>query len=224
MKRFLFTVTVSALMSGCASFTGNTTQPIVIATTCGDKPVQGASCRVINANGSWTVPSTPGSVMIRKASSDLAIDCKLDKAQAMPLLSESVAGPGVWGNLLLGGIIGFGVDTGRDAAWRYDTEFTVDMCKGVPMKTAASIQGAAGIPALAGTSASPSAEPMTTVGDTGQMRFLFSAEAMAKQQQCTNNPRAVLNARGPATEVYTVACNSGNTLMLKCTFGDCKMI
>ena len=212
---------VVALASGCASLTNNTTQPIVVSTTCGAQPIQGASCRIINANGSWSVPSTPGSVMIRKAPSDMAVDCRMPKSAAMPVVAESHATTGAWGNLLVGGLVGFGVDSYRDAAWKYDTEVVVDMCKGVPAQMSSALQGSTAVAMQ--SNPAPLAD-MQTVVTTGEMRYAFSAESIAKQRQCTANPRAVLNARGPATEVYTVACNDGNSLMLKCTFGTCVSI
>lgn len=218
MKIAMIIGAVAMLSSGCASFTGNTSQPVVVKTTCGDKPVQGARCRIINANGAWIVDSTPGSVMVRKASSDMAIDCKMPQAQAVPGLYESHAGPGAWGNLLIGGILGFGVDTYRDAAWRYDPEVTIDMCRDIPDHMSKALQSSTVVPAI-----SNSMNGMQSV-IKGEQKYAISAEAVARQQQCTATPHAVLNARGPATEVYTVACNNGDALMLKCTYGTCKAI
>lgn len=221
--RLIIAFVFAALCTGCASLTGNTSQPIVVNTTCGDTPIQGAQCRIINANGTWTIPSTPGSVMVRKASSDMAIDCKVPRVQAVPALYESRAGLGTFGNILIGGLVGFAVDTGRDAAWRYDSEVTIDMCKGVPDHMAKALQSSTLIPASPDLAAgNPSANMQTVVA--GEQKYAFSAEALAKQRQCTATPHAVLNARGPATEVYTVACNNGDALMLRCVYGECKTI
>lgn len=225
MNRVVFTafMACTALASGCASLSNNVTQPVIVATTCGDVPVQGAMCRIINAHGAWTVNSTPASVMIRRAPSDLAIDCKMPSGasgQAMPVLSESYASRAAWGNLLGFLVVGWSYDAYRDAAWKYDSEYTVDMCKGVPpgvskqIQTSAREQSDAVVAPLAGMT--------STVG--GQQKYAFSAEALAKQKQCSATPKAVLNARGPATEVYTVPCSNGETMMLKCTWGDCKSI
>lgn len=212
-------VGLAALSSGCASLSNNVQQPIVVATTCGDVPVQGAQCRIINARGSWNVQSTPASVLIRRAPSDLAIDCKMSQSQAMPVLTESFANRGAWGNLLGIGVFGWAYDAWSDAAWKYDSQYVVDLCKGVPADRAKAIQtSTADVPA----GSSPTSNMTSVV--PGQQKYAMSAEAMAKQKQCTSNPRAVLNARGPATEVYTVGCNDGNTLMLKCTWGECKTI
>ena len=209
-------------LTGCASLTNNVTQPVVVSTTCGEQPLQGASCRIINSHGSWTVQSTPGSVMIRKSPSDMAIDCKLPQAQAMPVVAESHTTLGTYGNILIGGLVGFGVDIYRDAAWKYDTEISIDMCKGVPARMSGALQSSTAV-ATVPANGSPLAN-MQTVVATDTMKYAFSAEAMAKQRQCSANPTAVLNARGPATEVYTVACNNGDALMLKCTYGECKAI
>lgn len=225
MKSILFAILAiaAALSSGCASLTNNTTQPIVVSTTCGDQPIHGATCRIINAHGSWTVVSTPASVMVRKAPSDMAIDCKMPQSTAMPVVAESHATTGAWGNLLVGGIPGFGFDAYQDAAWKYDTNVVIDMCKGVPARMSQALQSSTAVSAIPDPTASPLAN-MQTMTAAGEMKYAFGAEAFAKQRQCSATPRAVLNARGPATEVYTVACNDGNTLMLKCTYGECKSI
>jgi len=210
--------TMSAgLTAGCASLTNNVTQPIVVTTVCGEQPIQGASCRVINANGAWNVPSTPGSVMVRRAPSDMAIDCKMNRSQATPVLTESYANRGVWGNIIAGGLIGFTVDTWRDAAWKYDPVYVVDLCRDASPESVKSIQ--TGMPEA---SRSPAGGMVSNL--SGEMRYALTAESVAKQRSCAANPHAVLNARGPATEVYTVACNNGDALMLKCVYGTCTAI
>ena len=66
-------VAVSLLTAGCASVVDGATQTITVATA----PVSGAACTVSNARGSWSVVS-PGSAVIKKSESVLAIVCKLD--------------------------------------------------------------------------------------------------------------------------------------------------
>lgn len=218
----------ACLSSGCASLTNNTSQAVVVRTTCGDAVVQGATCRIINPHGSWAVVSTPGAVMITKAPGDLAVSCTMPNVVGDPVLYESHATLGTYGNIIIGGLVGFGIDSYRDAAWGYHPEMSIDICRGQSERTIQRIQSAAadnGSPAFAVTRQNTSdLEGMRSTMPSTELRYAVSAEDVAKQRQCAPVPRAILSARGPATEVYTVPCVNGDALMMKCTWGECKVI
>lgn len=52
----------------------------------------------------------------------------------------------------------------------------------------------------------------------------FSAERLARQQACHDQPRALLATKGPGFETYTVACRSGDALAIRCEFGQCRVL
>lgn len=51
-----------------------------------------------------------------------------------------------------------------------------------------------------------------------------AAERLARAQQCNANPNAVLAAKGPGYESYTVACSNGDAMTLRCEFGNCRVL
>lgn len=52
----------------------------------------------------------------------------------------------------------------------------------------------------------------------------YSAERLARDQACQAQPRALLAAKGPGFETYTVACSSGDALVIRCEFGNCRVL
>lgn len=50
----------------------------------------------------------------------------------------------------------------------------------------------------------------------------YNADKLAQQQACHASPRAVLAGKGPGFEAYTVACSNGDTLFIRCEFGNCR--
>lgn len=55
---------------------------------------------------------------------------------------------------------------------------------------------------------------------TGQDGYV--AEKMAREQSCAATPRATLVAKGPGFETFSVQCSTGDALMLRCEFGNCR--
>ncbi len=50
----------------------------------------------------------------------------------------------------------------------------------------------------------------------------YAAEKFAKTTNCSAAPRAVLEEKGPGFERYRVQCSDGQTLALRCEFGNCS--
>jgi len=124
-RNAIYLLTILCVTSGCASITGTRNQPVTITTTSEGKYLTGASCILSNDKGSWYV-TTPGSVTIRKAYGDLGINCKKDDyVGAACFQSESEAA--TWGNIVLGGLIGYAVDAESGAGFSYPSIMNVDM-------------------------------------------------------------------------------------------------
>ena len=49
----------------------------------------------------------------------------------------------------------------------------------------------------------------------------YVAEKFAKANSCSATPRAVLEAKGPGFEQYSIACANGRSIALRCEFGNC---
>lgn len=52
----------------------------------------------------------------------------------------------------------------------------------------------------------------------------YNAERLAKEQSCAALPRAALSAKGAGFETYSVACANGDTIAIRCEFGNCRVL
>jgi hypothetical protein len=107
---------------GCATITKGTTQTIAI-----DTPgVPGAKCTIQTPSGPRDL-ATPGNVTLDKGSAALPItctkECYLMGSSMIPSNTESMAA----GNVILGGVIGLGVDAATGAMNKYPDLMTVAM-------------------------------------------------------------------------------------------------
>lgn len=109
----------ATLISGCATVTGSETQPIMIEThDATGSPVAGAECKVTNDKGTWTVKS-PGTVSARKSAEDLSVRCEMENQPPGTTRVVSQANVGMFGNILLGGVVGAAIDHSKGTAYDY---------------------------------------------------------------------------------------------------------
>lgn len=68
------------------------------------------------------------------------------------------------------------------------------------------------------TATATAAAPQATGQDA------FNAQRLAKSESCSAQPHAVLAGKGPGFEHYSVACQNGDTMMIRCEFGTCRAL
>lgn len=124
----LAALAICSVATGCASVTGSKMQPLSVQTVQDNKEVAGIGCTLTNDAGKWFV-TTPGSVTVQKSTGDLAVDCGKDGAVAGHEVAVSKANGGAWGNILLGGPIGYVVDRTSGAGFDYPQTITVVLRK-----------------------------------------------------------------------------------------------
>jgi hypothetical protein len=110
------------LLAACATITKGTTQLVAV-----DTPgVAGATCTIQTQSGPQTVV-TPGSVTLNKSSNALPIqcvkECYVTGVSVIPSGTEAMTA----GNVILGGVIGLGVDAASGAMNKYPDMVTVAM-------------------------------------------------------------------------------------------------
>lgn len=121
MKVYLVLAAAVAL-SGCASIVEGTSQSIAISTP----PTAGAQCTLSSSQGSWLVVS-PGNVTVPKSKSDIQVRCvKPGWQPAAGTIPSGFEGMTA-GNILVGGVIGLGVDAATGAIHEYPHAFQVPM-------------------------------------------------------------------------------------------------
>ena len=113
------------LCTGCATVTKGSDQAIsVTASGCDDgTPV---SCEMLNKDRTYYVDA-PGTIEVDKSSAALAVSCRSEGGSQGNLTVESSYEAMNAGNILLGGIIGVGVDAISGAMWKYPKEIDVPL-------------------------------------------------------------------------------------------------
>jgi hypothetical protein len=109
-------------MSGCASIVRGQSQTIAITTP----PTTGANCQLTSAQGNWSVLS-PGTVTVQRSKENVTIRCnKAGWQEGFSSIPSNFEGWTV-GNIILGGVIGLGVDAATGAINQYPNAFQVPM-------------------------------------------------------------------------------------------------
>jgi hypothetical protein len=121
-RRFCLLIAVSGL-TGCASIITGTTQRITV-----NSEPEGASCRV--SRGGMTlgvVPTTPGSVIVHRGSNGLEITCSKPGYALAQTIQPTNIETWIFGNVLIGGLVGIVIDFSTGAAYTYDGYSTLAM-------------------------------------------------------------------------------------------------
>jgi hypothetical protein len=126
MFRFFFPL-IASVLTGCASITGDHTQPITVLAVCAGSaaPVE-ASCILENDKARKSVTS-PGTVAIARSFVDLTVQCTFGNSKTARVVLTPTGDEKILGNLVAGGIIGAFVDAGTGAAFNYPSRVTVLM-------------------------------------------------------------------------------------------------
>lgn len=222
--RFILLCIASVFLPGCASVIGSKLQPLTVQTILDNKEVVSVGCTLTNDVGKWFV-TAPGSVTVQKSTADLAVDCKREGVGYGTGTVVSKANGGAWGNILAGGVIGYVVDRNTGAGFDYPNQVTVTMSRFGPSPGEVAQQSAAPPQPEPGSLMNP--KPVTVAKapppSTGEDAFV--AGKFGREAQCgALDTPAVLAAKGPGYETYSMACASGDTLMIRCELGNCRAL
>jgi hypothetical protein len=109
-------------LSACASIVEGSTQTIAINTT-----PAGADCSVMRGGLEiGRVSPTPGEVTIERTKQDLEVMCRKSGYEPVSFSSQSDFAAPFFGNILIGGPVGMGVDLATGAYNKYDAVIAVD--------------------------------------------------------------------------------------------------
>lgn len=119
----LWMVVVVMNLQGCASIVSGSSQVVSV-----DTPgCAGARCELSNDKGKFFVASTPGTVTLTRSYNNLQVVCNRNDWSSDPLSVASTTKGLAFGNILVGGVIGAGVDISTGAAYDYPQLITVPM-------------------------------------------------------------------------------------------------
>jgi len=106
---------VAISVSGCGTIIQGTTQDIAITSS-----PSGARCDLDrNSERVATVAATPARAHVDKAWNNIAVTCTKRGYQTASANLESGPSIGLFGNLLIGGVIGVGIDVATGGAYKY---------------------------------------------------------------------------------------------------------
>ncbi len=145
MWRFKFGAVLLAaqILANCASIVDGTSQQISVVTN-----PPGANCQ-FHRNGEivGAVNPTPGGVLIKKTKHHIEIVCLKDGFEEAKFLNKSGIQEATFGNIILGGGIGWAIDSAAGADNKYEGAVNITMVQKTPKS--------AGAPALPESSSDP---------------------------------------------------------------------
>ena len=138
------------LLASCASIVEGTSQNITVNTN-----PAGADCGFYREGMKIaTVQGTPGSALVNKTKHDIWIVCVKDGYQMATYFNHSGVAGGTFGNIVLGGGIGWAIDSASGADNKYDGAVNLTLAPAQPGTTQQ-----AGLPAM--FTGSPTPPPAT---------------------------------------------------------------
>src|SRR5262245_31144350 len=109
------------LCAGCATVTRGSTQSVSVVAP------QGAICTLSSSSIATRTITAPNTVVLEKGSDNVTVLCKKACYRDGTGVIESSVEPMTAGNILIGGVIGLGVDAVSGAINKYEPEVKVAM-------------------------------------------------------------------------------------------------
>ena len=122
--KFVSIIILSLIISGCASTMSGNSQPVTVSSN-----VNGARCTLTNEKGSWSL-QTPGSAVVTNSRENLSVRCeKKGYESAVVSVPSKHKDSATWGNVVLGGGIGYIWDRKTGAAFIYPSTINMSLIK-----------------------------------------------------------------------------------------------
>lgn len=123
LARVLFFVVATFGATGCATILAGKSQTITVETN-----PPGARCELLREGRLiGTVESTPGAITLLRTKHDIDVICRKDGFTNSKGFAESGTEGATFGNIVLGGLIGWGIDSAVGADNKYPELMTVNL-------------------------------------------------------------------------------------------------
>jgi hypothetical protein len=153
----LLVMALALSLGGCASVLAGTSQQLLVNTN-----PEGANC-ALNRKGATLarINPTPGAATISKTKEDITIVCEKSGYQQATFIDASGIQPATWGNLAVGGLVGWGIDSATGADDHYDSPVNITLVPSAPRSppVAPAPTAPAAVPVQAATKPPPSPGP-----------------------------------------------------------------
>lgn len=125
MKKLILLAAVVAVLPACSSIVEGTSQELVINTV-----PEGADCALIREGQViGRVNPTPGGITVKKTKHDITVECTKKGYQKATFFNKSDVAGATVGNILLGGGIGWAIDSANGADNKYTTPMNITLVK-----------------------------------------------------------------------------------------------
>lgn len=115
-------------LAACSSVIEGTSQEILVNTN-----PAGANCALEReGNIIARIPQTPGGATIKKTKHDITVRCTKDGFMEATYLNHSGAAGATFGNIVLGGGVGWAIDSASGADNKYDSPVNVTLVPAMP--------------------------------------------------------------------------------------------
>lgn len=114
---------IAVAISGCATITKGTTQAVALSTP----GAVGAQCTLNSAAIGTKVVTTPATITLDKSQESISVLCKKECFQDGGTVIASNTETMAAGNLLVGGVVGLGVDAMSGAMNKYNPDNQIAM-------------------------------------------------------------------------------------------------
>lgn len=209
MNSKLALVFLALTLGGCASVLNDSTHPIKIDTKSqnGDMII-GADCKLTNDYGVVSMKSGE-TTQIRRSGKDLDIVCKRIDTPDASARAISRANSGMYGNIILGGVVGAIVDHSKGTAYTYPTWVQLVFGKTLIFDRSTEKDGQ---PALGtepvGSAITTAAAPLPTTAAVS----VIAAPVQATTAPSPSTPAVLPTQSLPATQISQPAAKTGEPL------------
>lgn len=122
MKKVLLSVGMLVLLGACSTITEGTSQTLSL-----DSVPQGADCKLMREGAIIGQIRTPGAVVVQKTKRDITVVCNKDGFTETSANIKSDYAAATFGNILIGGGIGWAIDASSGAHNKYDANTMVTL-------------------------------------------------------------------------------------------------
>ncbi|MFA4994170.1 MAG: hypothetical protein WC521_02575 [Bdellovibrionales bacterium] len=123
--RSTFVLFAMLMVSGCSTIIEGRSQQIQINTN-----PEGAACKLVRKGETLTTVSpTPACAYIEKTKDDIKIICSKTGYETATYMNKSSSAGATFGNIVAGGLIGWGVDSATGSDNKYDSPVNITLSK-----------------------------------------------------------------------------------------------
>ena len=122
MKKSLSVLSCLIMLSGCATYMEGTTQDVTVTTN-----PEGATCNLVRDYEIVSVVTTPATIHLDRTQDDIVVTCNKVGYHEVVTVDRSGYNKDNWAYFLIGGPIGWGVDSTTGADNHYASPFNVNL-------------------------------------------------------------------------------------------------